>query len=820
MDKPDDRVVATPSEADRLAIDGGEPACRVTFGPRWVFDESDRAQIDAVIKRAATVWRSGDKLREFQSEFARRHGVAHAVPTGSGTAALHAAFGALDLEPGDEIITTPATDIGSLIGLMAQNLIPVFADWLPGTFNTDPTDIERKITERTRAILVVHLFGVPCEMNPIMAIARKHGLKVVEDCAQAILAEYSGTKVGTIGDIAGFSFGLKTLSTDQGGMLLTADSGLGVQARGFLSKGSVRHGNAWLPYARLGSFAPMTDLQAAVGIAQLAKLEQATKNREGVAMLLDELFASLAGFKTVPRRPEDRNVYYVYPYHLDAARAGVSLDAFVKALRAEGVIDAFGPYLHGQSLHRAPIFAEARTYGRSGYPFRDDGGIARVDYAVQSFPEIERVLPGLGFFHMRNSFTAEQGQAIVAAIFKVARHHGLAAPKVPVASRPRAPAVASVPALAPALTAVPAPAMVHAVAAPTARTAQSNGSGFDFLSFGASADTGRAGAARNDAAMTALLQAVGNRGSRVFIPRGVYHFANPIQLKRMRNLRFIGEGGNSVNLGTRLVYVGDDPEGLLGLATALHCGFEAIEFVIDSVGAEQVVNLRCDETGTDGLSTSGIDFVACTFRSIGQVPPQQVGVRLRDSANVTFRQCWFKGCRSGAHLGRIQQPQAQTRSNGLASTVVFESCHFFADVTGTRASNVRFSDCMFSIHPGGAGARIDFSSTKSSGVESVTVMNCFAIESRQALAPFFTQGEHGKVLVFQGNRIAGYHAAVRLDGHGYAVVCANRFAQTDTGATDIWIGSQATEVVCQANDSCGTIAAGNAPIQNQGETSR
>jgi len=173
MDAHEEVLTGTAPAAERLAIDGGEPACKCAFGPRWVFDESDRAQVEAVMNRAATVWRSGDKLREFQAEFARLHGVAHAVPTSSGTAALHGAFGALDFEPGDEVITTPATDIGSLIGLMAQNLIPVFTDWLPGTFNTDPADIERKITDRTRAILIVHLFGVPCEMDAVMTIARK-----------------------------------------------------------------------------------------------------------------------------------------------------------------------------------------------------------------------------------------------------------------------------------------------------------------------------------------------------------------------------------------------------------------------------------------------------------------------------------------------------------------------------------------------------------------------------------------------------------------------------------------------------------------------
>lgn len=802
MDTFDDQSLLPDSAINRLAIDGGEPACTIAFGPRWVLDESDRAQVDTVMQRAVRVWRSGDKLREFQAAFAQVYGVAHAVPTGSGTAALHATFGALDLEPGDEIITTPATDIGSLIGLMTQNLIPVFADWLPGTFNTDPAEIERKITERTRAILVVHLFGIPCEMGPIMEIARKHELKVVEDCAQAILGEHNGSKVGTIGELAGFSFGMKTLSTDQGGMVITNDPSLGVQVRGFLSKGSERQGSDWLPYARLGSFAPMTDLQAAIGIAQLAKLEQATQNRECVAAQLDEVFSSLAGFTIAPRRPGNRNVYYVYPYHLDASLAGVRLDTFTKALRAEGVIDAFGPYLHGRSLHRAPIFAQPRTYGRSGYPLRDGDGLARVDYSVQSFPEIERVLPGLGFFHMRNSFTAEQGKAIVDAIYKVARYYRLVAPTVTVLPlQPDSVLVSSTPALSKAATKIPDEVIIP----PHTPT---KGKGLDFSDFGGRANTGQAGASLNDIAMEALLQAVGKHGSHIWLERGVYHFSKTIRLVRLRNLRFIGEGGNPVNSGTRLVYVGSDPDGLFDLATALHCGFENIEFVNDSSTSEQVILLRSDATYNDGLSTTSIYFQACTFRSTDQ-EHLPIGVQMRDCANVTFRQCWFMNCRSGAHLGRMQMPVSQTRSNGLANTIVFESCHFFADVTGTRASNVRFADCMFSIHTSGAGARIDFGAGKGSGVEAVTVMNCFAIESKQAALPFFTQGERGKLLVFQGNRIAGYMVAVCLDGEGYAMINSNRFDLATPSASDILIGVQAKEVCCQSNDTRRRFASGN-----------
>jgi perosamine synthetase len=794
--------------ATLLAMNGGEPACRVDFGPRWIFDQADRMQLAQVMDRAERVWRSGDKLREFQRAFARAFGLRHVVPTGSGTAALHAAFGALDFEPGDEVITTPATDIGSLIGLMAQNLVPVFADWQPGTFNTDPADIERRITDRTRAILAVHLFGVPCEMDAILDIAHKHGLRVVEDCAQAHLAVYGGRRVGTMGDLAGFSFGQKTLSTDQGGMVASGDGDLATRARGFLSKGSERIGEAWLPYARLGNFAPMTDLQAAIGLSQLSKLEDATRRRETVAGILDETFGALTGFRTAACRSGDRNVYYAYPYYVDAAAAGVSLDEFVRALRAEGVIDAFGPYLKGRGLHRTPLFIQTRTYGRSGYPLRDEQGLARVDYACLQLPEIDRTLPGLGFFHMRNSFTVDQAEAIAAAVLKVARHFALVPPRMPMRRLlPDLPALAPTPAT-PATMPIP-PVPDYRAAPPAAAFPLS---GFDFSRFGAAPEGRKTDAARNDLAMNALLAAVGDHGARVFVPRGIYHFSQPIRLHGVRNLRFVGEGGNPVHPGTRWIYSGTDPAGLLDLATALYCGFAGLDLVALPGCGEQVVRLRCDDSRGDGLSTSTIDFEDCTIRVMGQALPGQLGVHLRDCANIMFRRCGFMGTPVGVELGQRPRAEAPTRSNGLANTVLFENCTMCNDITGRRASNVRLTECVFSVRPDASGAGVDFGRNIGDQVRNVLVVNCFAIESRKGTGTFFRQGPSGQGLVFQGNRIAGYGCGVDLDGRGYALVQANEFAQTAPESVDIRIGAQATEVHCVANDSGRTHAAGNPTV--------
>ncbi|MEF8756296.1 MAG: DegT/DnrJ/EryC1/StrS family aminotransferase [Accumulibacter sp.] len=406
--------------SDRLAIEGGMPVRARAFGPRWIFDETDRQQVLEVLDRAPWEWRQGYKVREFSGLFAQCYGMRNAIPTGCGTSAIHAAIGALNPSPMDEIITTPVTDIGSVIGILMHNLIPVFVDWDPASFNMDPADIERKITERTRAILVVHIFGNPCDMDSIMRIAKRHSLPVIEDCAQAHFAEFNGRMIGSFGDMACFSMSLKTLTTDQGGFVLTNDDGLAARVRGFLSKGSEQIRGVWEPYWRLGTYSPMTDLQAAIGVAQLAKLEAATRMRENAAKAWDAVFNDFEGFTLPARRNNDRPVYYVYPYCLDPRKVGGTLDEFVAALKAEGIQDACGPYIKGRPLYRAPLFVNSRTYGQSGFPFIDESGLTRVDYRLVKLPVVERMLPNLGYFHYRNSFSDADVRDIARAIKKVA----------------------------------------------------------------------------------------------------------------------------------------------------------------------------------------------------------------------------------------------------------------------------------------------------------------------------------------------------------------------------------------------------------------
>jgi len=422
--------------AEQLAIDGGAPLRAQPFGPKWIFGDEERRHLMEVMDNATDGWRSGFKVRAFADAFATRHGAKYAVATTTGTGAIHAAVAAVNPDPGDEIITSPSSDIGSVLGIILHNAIPVFADWDPETFNTDPADIERCITPRTRAILAVHLYGNPCDMGPILEIARAHDLPVIEDCSQAHLAEYRGQLVGMIGDIGAFSLGGKTLTTDQGGMIITNDEALARRAMGFSRKGSEmdsalrsslaptsfrRGGNKG--YAFLGDSHPMTDLHAAVGLAQFDRWEEATRVRRRTAAILDEVVPRLPGFKIQKVHPEDRSSYYTYAYTVDETEAGISSDDFCEAVRAEGIPDCYGPYIQGRPLYKYPIFADEDTYGQSHYPFVDEQGNRRIDYNALHLPLTERDLPRTGFILFRNSYTEQDAKDIAAAMRKVALHY-------------------------------------------------------------------------------------------------------------------------------------------------------------------------------------------------------------------------------------------------------------------------------------------------------------------------------------------------------------------------------------------------------------
>ncbi|HRU33183.1 MAG TPA: DegT/DnrJ/EryC1/StrS family aminotransferase, partial [bacterium] len=277
---------------------------RITFPPRIIFDEREKDAILRVVEKTMTgpeaidMYGKGPEVASYEKEFAEYFGVKYAAAVSSGTAAVHSAVGALRLEPGSEIITTPITDPGTVAPILMQNCIPIFADVEYDTLNISPKSIEKNITDKTRAIIAVHLAGQPCDMDPIMEIARRHNLYVIEDCAQAHGARYKGRYVGTMGDLGVFSLmaGKHMNSGGQGGMVITNNEELYWNAKRFSDRGKPFNSEEKTNLL-LGLNYRMTELQAAVGRVQLTKLADIKGKRRWVVERLREGTSGLKMFQ-------------------------------------------------------------------------------------------------------------------------------------------------------------------------------------------------------------------------------------------------------------------------------------------------------------------------------------------------------------------------------------------------------------------------------------------------------------------------------------------------------------------------------------------
>ncbi len=323
----------------------------------------------------------GTLTPRFEAEFAARHGLAHAVACSSGSAAVHAALGALGLQRGDEVVTTPITDMGAVLPIAYEGAIPVFADVDAGTGNVTAESVERCLTQRTRAVIVTHLFGQPADTAAIVALCRPRGIVVIEDAAQAFLAEHAGGALaGTVGDLATFSFQQgKHLTTGEGGMVVTDDSGLADAVARFVNKGW-GYGDAQPDHDRPGLNYRMTELQSAVGIAQLAKLDGCVDRRRASAATLCERLADLEGARgaaqfTLPRpQPGTSHSYWRFALLLDEP-AGTS-DALLP--------DRLGARLRDLGVGNAPRYVKKPAFDCA--VFRDPGRFGPLAGAFASAP--------------------------------------------------------------------------------------------------------------------------------------------------------------------------------------------------------------------------------------------------------------------------------------------------------------------------------------------------------------------------------------------------------------------------------------------------
>jgi perosamine synthetase len=309
----------------------------------------------------------GKFVKMFEDEFAKKLGVKFAYACASGTAAIHTAIAALDPEPGDEIVTSPITDMGALTPILYQAAIPVFAEVDPATWNVTAKTIEPMLSSRTKAIIVTHLFGNPCEMDAINRLAESRGIPVIEDCAQAFLAKSQGQNVGTLGKVSCFSLQQgKHITTGEGGLVVTDDPELARRLYLFINK-AWGYGDPNPDHYFLAMNYRMSELQGAVALAQLPKLEEVARRRVAMAGSLNKKLAGLKGVQTPYVRPGDVHTYWKYCLRVDSKVIPGGSVALGKELKARQISSV--PRYIQKPAFACKIFQDQKTFGNSRFPF-------------------------------------------------------------------------------------------------------------------------------------------------------------------------------------------------------------------------------------------------------------------------------------------------------------------------------------------------------------------------------------------------------------------------------------------------------------------
>jgi dTDP-4-amino-4,6-dideoxygalactose transaminase len=354
---------------------------------RWGDAELESLR-QALTQRSLFYWKNGATGR-LEEAFQAHYPLKYVMPVSSGTASIHVALAAAGIAPGDEVITTPITDMGTVIGALYQQAVPVFADLEPYTYNLDPASVEAAITPKTKAILAVHLTGNPADMDALKAIADKHSLVLIEDCAQAWGALYKGEPVGTIGDIACFSFNdFKHISCGDGGIVASNNETFGPLLQKYADKGYDRVTGVRNPEV-LGLCYRMTELQAAVASVQVEERMQTIANRrEQFGRRFNQLLEGIPGICSQFVRDDDFCTYWFTMFRIEPGAFSIDRDEFVKRLNAEG-LQASGAYIP-QPIYKFPVFREMSFFA-GHWPLRETG-LTSMDYRDVVCPEAESIL--------------------------------------------------------------------------------------------------------------------------------------------------------------------------------------------------------------------------------------------------------------------------------------------------------------------------------------------------------------------------------------------------------------------------------------------
>ena len=365
------------AQPEIIKLPSDQDASGRTFGAEEI------AAVTEVLKTGTLITTKGKFGKTLEENLARRLGVKYAYACSSGSAAVHVAVAAINPNPGDEIVTTSVTDMGALTPIVYQGAIPVFADVDPKTLNVTAETIEKVLSDKTRAIIVTHLFGNPCEMRAIMELANRRGIPVIEDAAQSFLAECDGKYVGTIGKIGAFSFQQgKHMTTGEGGIVVTDDDELARRLYLCINK-AWGYGDQNPDHYFIALNYRMTELQAALAVEQLKKLDACVEQRQRMAKLLDEKIADIDGIESYKPANGATMTYWKYCLRVDDEKIEDGAVGLSKALKVYDVASA--PRYVVKPAFMCRVFTEQNTFGDSHYPFNLTRPEA-VDYSKEKFP--------------------------------------------------------------------------------------------------------------------------------------------------------------------------------------------------------------------------------------------------------------------------------------------------------------------------------------------------------------------------------------------------------------------------------------------------
>ena len=402
----------------KLAIHGGEPVRSSLFPMHNVIGEEEKRAVlnvleSGVLSQFLGCWHDdfygGPEVQALEREWGEYFGVKHAIAVNSCTSGLYCAVGATGVEPAEEIIVSPYTMTASATAALVFNAVPVFADVEADMFCLDPDSVERLITPRTRAIVVVDIFGQPYDRDAINALAEKHGLYVIEDAAQAPGAKLDGKFAGTLGDIGVFSLNYhKHIHCGEGGMVVTDDDILADKVRLIRNHAeAVVKGMEFSDLRNMIGFNfRLPEMEAAIVRCQLRKLDGLLRERQRHCMWLAKQLGNIPCIQPAPVRKGAEHAYYVHPFLFDEEKAGISRNVFIDAVKAE-LAPSLGREQLGVSigcgyvepLYLQPLYQERIAYGSKGFPFAAPWYEGYVDYSKGICPTVEHLHEKTFFSH-------------------------------------------------------------------------------------------------------------------------------------------------------------------------------------------------------------------------------------------------------------------------------------------------------------------------------------------------------------------------------------------------------------------------------------